>query len=266
MAASMNPTESSQVIYEVSEGIAQITLNRPDKLNSLSGKMHHDLRWALDCIDQGSNIRVVIIKGAGKGFCSGQDLRDPDLKFDKLSETLEFNYNPLIKRLTSMKQIVIASVHGVAAGAGSSLALSADLTVASKSSLFIQAFIKIGLIPDAGGTWFLSNKIGLQKAMGLALTGDSITGEQADELGLIWKSFEDQDLETETLHLAKQLAKMPGYALTEIKKAIYLGMHNTLDQQLALESQMQNRLGQTPDFREGVDAFLNKRPAKFNAR
>ena len=260
----MNTTESNQVIYEVSQGIAQITLNRPDKLNSLTEKMHHDLRWALDCVDQDGDIRIVIIKGAGKGFCAGQDLKDPGLKLDKLSETLELNYNPLIKRITSMKQIVIASVHGVAAGAGSSLALSADLTIASKSALFIQAFIKIGLMPDAGGTWFLPKRIGLQKAMGLALTGESITGERADELGLIWKSFEDEDLEAETLQLAKQLANMPGYALTEIKKAIYSSMNGTLNQQLALETQAQDQLGRTLDFREGVDAFLNKRPAKFN--
>lgn len=260
----MNQAELTEIIYETTDRVAQITLNRPDKLNSLTAKMHQEFRLALDCIDQDPRIQILIIKGAGKGFCAGQDLSDPDLKLNHLGETLEINYNPLIYRLTTMKQIVIASIHGVAAGAGCNLALAADLTIASKSASFIQAFIKIGLMPDAGGTWFLPKRIGLQKAMGLALTGEKITGEQADQMGLIWKSFDEEILISETAQLANQLEKMPGLALTEIKKAMQSSFKRTLVEQLAVECEAQDRLGKTNDFHEGVSAFLEKRPARFN--
>jgi 2-(1,2-epoxy-1,2-dihydrophenyl)acetyl-CoA isomerase len=161
--------------------------------------------------------------------------------------------------------VVIASVHGVAAGAGCNLALAADLTIASKSASFIQAFINIGLMPDAGGTWFLPKRVGLQKAMGLALTGEKITGEQADQMGLIWKSFSDETLASETAQLANHLASLPGLALTEIKKAMYSSMNRTLGEQLKAECQAQDQLGRTHDFIEGVSAFLEKRPAKFKS-
>jgi 2-(1,2-epoxy-1,2-dihydrophenyl)acetyl-CoA isomerase len=261
----MSRIELTQVIYESNQGIAKITLNRPQKLNSFTAQMHAEIRSALDLVDQDPSIRVVLITGAGKGFCAGQDLSDPQLALDNLAQTLEKNYNPLIARLTSMPQVVIASVHGVAAGAGCNLALAADLTIASKSAAFIQAFINIGLMPDAGGTWFLPKRVGLQKAMGLALTGEKITGEQADQMGLIWKSFSDETLISETEQLANHLASLPGLALTEIKKAMYSSMHRTLAEQLEVECQAQDQLGRTQDFHEGVSAFLEKRPAKFKS-
>lgn len=259
----MSRIELTQVIYESNQGIAKITLNRPEKLNSFTAQMHAEIRSALDLVDQDPSIRVVLITGAGKGFCAGQDLADSQLELDNLAKTLENNYNPLITRLTSMPQVIIASVNGVAAGAGCNLALAADLTVASKSASFIQSFINIGLMPDAGGTWFLPKKVGLQKAMGLALTGEKITGAHADEMGLIWKSFSDETLISETTQLANHLASLPGLALTEIKKALYSSMNRTLVEQLEVECQAQDQLGRTQDFNEGVSAFLEKRPAKF---
>jgi len=261
----MSRIELTQVIYESNQGVAKITLNRPEKLNSFTAQMHTEIRSALDLVDQDPSIRVVLITGAGKGFCAGQDLADSQLELDNLAKTLEKNYNPLIARLTSMPQVVIASVHGVAAGAGCNLALAADLTIASKSAFFIQAFINIGLMPDAGGTWFLPKRVGLQKAMGLALTGEKITGDQADQMGLIWKSFSDETLITETTQLANHLASLPGLALTAIKKAMYSSMNRTLVEQLEVECQAQDQLGRTQDFREGVSAFLEKRHAKFKS-
>jgi 2-(1,2-epoxy-1,2-dihydrophenyl)acetyl-CoA isomerase len=262
----MSRTELTQVIYESTQGIAKITLNRPEKLNSFTTQMHAELRSALDWVDQDPSIRVVLITGAGKGFCAGQDLADPDLKLDNLTETLEQNYNPLIARLTSMPQVVIAAVNGVAAGAGFNLALAADLTLAGKKASLTQAFIRIGLLPDAGGTWFLPQKVGLQKALGLAMTGKKISGEEADQMGLIWKAVDDESLMDEAQQLAQELAALPSLALAEIKKAMYAANNNTLKQQLDIEAAAQNRLGSSEDFREGVSAFLEKRPAQFKGQ
>ena len=259
----MAKTEFAEVIYEANQGIATITLNRPEKINSLTNQMHADLRSAFDLVDQDPNIRVILITGAGRGFCAGQDLADPETSLEDLSETLEKNYNVLVRRMAKMKQPIIAAVNGVAAGAGANLALGADLTIMGKQAVMTQAFVRIGLLPDAGGTWFLPRRVGLQKALGLAMTGDKITGEEAERMGLIWKAVEDITLMAEAQKLAMHLAALPAKALAEMKQAIHAAFTNTLDQKLDLERDAQTRLGKTKDFKEGISAFLEKRPAQF---
>jgi len=255
--------EFAEVLYESNQGIATITLNRPAKINSLTYQMHEDLRAALDLVEQDSMIRVVLITGSGRGFCAGQDLADPETSLDNLADTLEKNYNVLVRRMAKMKQPIIAAVNGVAAGAGANLALGADLTLMGKKAVMTQAFVRIGLLPDAGGTWFLPRRVGLQKALGLAMTGETITGEEAERMGLIWKAIDDELLMEEAQKLAQHLAKLPARALAEMKQAIRAAFTHTLDQQLDVERDAQVRLGNTKDFKEGISAFLEKRPAKF---
>jgi len=259
----MSKKEFAEVIYESNQGIATITLNRPAKINSLTYQMHADLRSALDLVEQDPAIRVVLITGAGRGFCAGQDLADPATSLDDLSDTLEKNYNVLVRRMANLKQPIIAAVNGVAAGAGANLAIGADLTLMGKKAVMTQAFVRIGLLPDAGGTWFLPRRVGLQKALGLAMTGETITGEEAERMGLIWKAVDDESLMTEAEKLAQHLASLPALALAQMKQAIRAAFTNTLDQQLDVERDAQVRLGKTKDFKEGIEAFLQKRPAKF---
>ena len=260
----MNQESFKEILFESKLGLATITLNRPEKINALTSKMFAEIKEALDLIELDSTVRVIIFNGYGKGFSSGQDLNDPSLCLDNLAHTLESNYNCLIRRLARIKQPVISVVHGIVAGAGASLAMAADLTICSKSAVFIQSFIHIGLMPDAGSTWFLVNKVGLQKAMGLAMTGEKISGQQADDLGLVWKSYDDDVLFSEVNHLAKSLINLPTEALYQIKLAIRSATINNLDQQLDLERDAQDKLGLTDDFREGVAAFLGKRSARFS--
>ena len=255
--------EFAEVLYESDQGIATITLNRPAKINSLTYQMHADLRSALDLVEEDSTIQVVLITGAGRGFCAGQDLADPQTSLDNLADTLEKNYNVLVRRMAQMRQPIIAAVNGVAAGAGANLALGADLTLMGKKAVMTQAFVRIGLLPDAGGTWFLPRRVGLQKALGLAMTGETITGEEAERMGLIWKAIDDELLMEEAQKLARHLANLPARALAEMKQAIRAAFTNTLDQQLDVERDAQVRLGNTKDFKEGISAFLEKRPAKF---
>lgn len=262
----MSPLKLSEVIYESNDGIAKITLNRPHKLNSLTSQMHADIRSALDLIDQDPTIKVILLTGVGKGFCAGHDIDSANFQGDQLAQILETDYNPLIHRLTTMKQVVIAAVNGIAAGAGCNLALAADLTIAGKKVGFKQAFIHLGLLPDAGGTWFLPKRIGIQKAFGLAMTGELITGEQADQMGLIWKAVDNDLVMLEAEKIARQLVNSASLALTEIKKAIYASNQNSLIEQLTLERHAQERLGNTLDFQEGINAFRNKRPAKFSGK
>ena len=254
------------ILFDQSDGIARITLNRPDRLNSFTRAMHADLQAALDVAKEA---RVVILTGAGRGFCAGQDLNDravtPGQAVD-LGETVEGSWNPLIRRLATMPQPVIARVNGVAAGAGANIAIACDIVVAAKSAKFIQSFSALGLIPDSGGSWHLPRLVGQARALGLALTGEPITGEQAADWGLIWKAVEDEALDAEVDAIAAKLASLPPLGLAAIKQIIRTTGERTLDEELNLQRDEMRRLGFTEDYREGVAAFLEKRPAKFTGR
>ena len=243
--------------------IARITLNRPDRLNGFTVQMHEEVRDALANLGEA---RVVVLTGAGRGFCAGQDLNDrtvaPGETVD-LGETVSECWNPLIRTLTSLPQPVIARVNGVAAGAGANIALACDIVVAAKSAKFIQSFSAIGLIPDSGGTWVLPRLVGQARALGLALTGEPLPAQTAAEWGLIWKAVEDEALDAEVDALANKLAALPPLGLAAIKEMIRTSWQYSLDQELERQAGAMRRLGFTEDYREGVAAFLEKRPAKF---
>ncbi len=247
-------------------GIARITLNRPDRLNSFTRAMHAELADALANL---GDARVVILTGAGRGFCAGQDLNDravaPGEAVD-LGETVEESWNPLIRTLSSLPQPVIARVNGVAAGAGANIALACDLVIAARSAKFIQSFSALGLIPDSGGSWHLPRLVGQARALGLALTGEPLPGEKAADWGLIWKAVEDDQLDSEVDAVANKLASLPPLGLAAIKQLVRSSWGRTLDQELDLQRDEMRRLGFTRDYREGVAAFLEKRPAKFEGR
>jgi 2-(1,2-epoxy-1,2-dihydrophenyl)acetyl-CoA isomerase len=251
------------ILFDLSDGIARITLNRPDRLNSFTRAMHAELQTALD---EAKDARVVILCGAGRGFCAGQDLNDravaPGQAVD-LGETVEESWNPLIRRLATMPQPVIAKVNGVAAGAGANIALACDIVVAAKDAKFIQSFSALGLIPDSGGSWHLPRLVGQARALGLALTGEPLPAEKAAEWGLIWKAVETDALDAEVDAIAAKLASLPPLGLAAIKAIIRSTGERTLDQELDLQRDEMRRLGFTEDYREGVAAFLDKRPAKF---
>jgi 2-(1,2-epoxy-1,2-dihydrophenyl)acetyl-CoA isomerase len=253
--------------FKLDGGIARITLNRPDRLNSFTRQMHQELRSALkDAADS----RVVILTGAGRGFCAGQDLNERavasgDHPVD-LGITVETGWNPLITALTSMPQPVIAQVNGVAAGAGANIAFACDIVVAASSAKFIQSFSAIGLIPDSGGSWILPRLAGQARAMGLALTGEPLSAEKAAEWGLIWKCVDDGALVEEVAAIARKLESLPPLGLAAIKSIVRSTWGRTLDQELHLQRDEMRRLGFTEDYREGVAAFLEKRPAKFVGR
>ncbi len=251
---------------EIADRIARITLNRPDRLNSFTREMHGELAAALDA---SADARVIIFTGAGRGFCAGQDLNDRAVgpgKTVDLGETVEASWNPLIRRLATMPQPVIARVNGVAAGAGANIALACDLVVAAKSAKFIQSFSALGLIPDSGGSWHLPRLVGQARALGLALTGEPLPAERAAEWGLIWKCVDDDALDAELDALAAKLASLPPLGLAAIKGIMRSTWSRTLDQELDLQRDEMRRLGFTADYREGVAAFLEKRPAKFEGR
>lgn len=246
--------------------VATITLNRPERLNSFTAAMHAELRDALANL---AEARVIVITGAGRGFCAGQDLNDravaPGEAVD-LGETVQACWNPLIRTLTSLPQPVIARVNGVAAGAGANIALACDIVVAAKDAKFIQSFSAIGLIPDSGGTWVLPRLVGQARALGLALTGEPVTGVQAVEWGMIWKAVEAESLDEEIDKLAARLAALPPLGLAAIKQMIRSSWQHSLDEELELQAEAMRRLGFTEDYREGVAAFLEKRPAQFKGR
>ncbi len=246
--------------------VARITLNRPDRLNSFTRAMHAELREA---IAEAESARVIVITGAGRGFCAGQDLNDravaPGEAVD-LGETVEVSWNPLVKLLAAAPQPIIACVNGVAAGAGASLALACDLVVAARSAKFIQSFAAIGLVPDTGGSWHLTRHLGQARAMGLALTGEPLTAEQAAYWGLIWKCVDDDALNATVDALAEKLAAMPPLGLAAIKSMIRTSWNRSLHDELTLQRDEMRRLGFTDDYREGVAAFLEKRPATFMGR
>jgi 2-(1,2-epoxy-1,2-dihydrophenyl)acetyl-CoA isomerase len=258
--------ETATVRLEIDSGVARITLDQPDKLNAFSRAMHADLRLVLTRIESDDAVRAVVIAGAGRAFCAGQDLAD--LSFEPgnmtdLGELIDSNFNPLIRRLRALPKPVIARVSGIAAGAGASLALACDIVVAARSASFLQAFVNIGLVPDSGSTWFLPNRVGQARALGLAMLGERLPADRAEQWGLIWKCVDDDTLDSEVDALARRLAAMPTRALAAIKKTIDAAHSNDLDRQLDLERDLQRELGASSDYSEGVNAFLQKRKPGF---
>jgi 2-(1,2-epoxy-1,2-dihydrophenyl)acetyl-CoA isomerase len=259
------------VLFEARGSVALVTLNRPQALNSFTRQMHEELRAAIDRITGDRNIRALVITGAGRGFCAGADLAEFDVapgpdqvKRADPGPIIEKLFNPTVRKLMEIRVPTIAAVNGVAAGAGASLAMTCDLAVAASGALFIQAFSKIGLIPDAGGSWLLVKKLGLARAMGCAMLGDKVSANDAKEWGMIWDvAPEGQDCVEAALKLAERLAAMPTMALVQTRKLLRAAATNELDAQLDLERDTQSALGRTHDYIEGVTAFLEKRPAQF---
>lgn len=253
------------IILSLSDDLARLTLNRPDKLNSFTQQMHEELIEALDEVEN-SQARALIITGEGRGFCAGQDLGDPAFEINDdfdAGDALEKNYNPLIKRIQNLPIPVIAAVNGVAAGAGANLAFACDIVIAARSASFIQAFAKIGLIPDAGGTWILPRKIGMARAMGLAMLAMPLAAEKACDWGLIWQVVDDDELDQTATQTATYLAAQPTKALANIKKALHASTTNDMAAQLELERELQSDSSKSHDFREGVSAFFEKRKPTF---
>lgn len=253
----------TEILLSVDAGVATLTLNRPDKLNSFTTTMHREIREALDEVARNPAIRALLITGAGRGFNAGQDLADLQSGGRSLKNVLEEDYKVLAERIQALPKPVICAVNGIAAGAGANLAFACDLTLAAKSANFLQAFVHIGLMPDCGGTWFLPQRVGMQRALGLAMLGEKLSAEQAAQWGLIWQVVDDAELLPTAQALAAKLAKMPTQALGAMKHAMQQAWSNTLSQQMSLECTGQAALGESHDYQEGVQAFLEKRPAKF---
>ena len=258
------------ILYHNADGIARITLNRPERLNSFTSSMHAQLRDALAQVAADKSARVLLLTGAGRGFCAGQDLSDravaPGAAPVDLGESIESNYRPLVLGLRNLAVPVVCAVNGVAAGAGANIALACDIVIAARSASFIQAFCKIGLIPDSGGTFFLPRLVGTARAMGLAMLGEKLTAEQAEEWGLIWKCVDDAQLASTVDGLLVHLAQAPTKGLAAIKRALYASSTATLEDALTHERDVQRELGQSDDYREGVAAFLAKRPPRFTGK
>jgi 2-(1,2-epoxy-1,2-dihydrophenyl)acetyl-CoA isomerase len=253
--------------FTIDKGIALLTLNRPDRLNSFTQAMHGEVRDALDQLQADKSVRVLVLTGAGRGFCAGQDLQDravaPGAPGVDLGESVEKFYAPLVLTLKALPMPVICAVNGVAAGAGANLALACDIVLAAKSASFIEAFCKLGLIPDTGGTWHLPRLIGQARATGLAMLGDKLSAEKAEQWGLIWACVPDDELMEQAMAMATHFATAPTRGLAFTKKALQASWANTLPEQLKLEGEMMRELGYSHDYREGVAAFIAKRPAQF---
>ncbi|WP_027315728.1 2-(1,2-epoxy-1,2-dihydrophenyl)acetyl-CoA isomerase PaaG [Microvirga flocculans] len=262
--------ENDLILTERREGYRIITLNRPDRLNSFNEPMHKALMSALIETEADSECRALILTGAGRGFCAGQDLADrltsPGQQPPDLAATIEQFYNPLVRKLRGLRIPIIAAVNGVAAGAGANIALACDIVLAGRSAKFIQAFAKLGLVPDSGGTWFLPRLVGPARARALALLAEPVSAEQAEAWGMIWKTTDDAGLMDEAHRLASYFATQPTIGLGFIKQALDVSETNDLDRQLELERDLQGRAGRTPDYREGVAAFFEKRQPKFTGR
>jgi 2-(1,2-epoxy-1,2-dihydrophenyl)acetyl-CoA isomerase len=258
---------TASILFERAGGIARITLNRPDRLNSFNTAMHAELREALAQVKADTTLRVLLLTGAGRGFCAGQDLADravaPGGAPVDLGASIEMNYRPLVLALRELPLPVVCAVNGVAAGAGANIALACDIVIAAKSASFIQAFCKIGLIPDSGGTYFLPRLVGSARAMGLALLGDKLPAATAAEWGLIWQCVDDMELKPAVEVLLAHLAQAPTRGLAATKRALQASASSTLHAQLDLERDLQRELGYSADYREGVAAFGAKRPPEF---
>jgi 2-(1,2-epoxy-1,2-dihydrophenyl)acetyl-CoA isomerase len=261
---------SDTVLTARAGGVRVITLNRPDRLNSFTVEMHGALAKALDAAAADETCRAVLLTGAGRGFCAGQDLSDravaPGGERRDLGESMELRYNPLVRRMRALPKPIVVAVNGVAAGAGANIALHGDIVLAGKSAKFIQSFAKIGLMPDSGGTWTLTHLLGEARAKALAMLAEPLSAEQAAAWGLIWRCVADEALMGEAMALAAHLATQPTKALAAIKDAIHRAATNTLDVQLDLERDGQRRLGLSDDYAEGVAAFMAKRPPVFTGR
>lgn len=258
------------ILFEISDGIAQLTLNRPEKLNSFTQAMHEEVRHALQRVSTDKSVRVFVLTGAGRGFCAGQDLSDravePGARAVDLGDSVEKNYAPLVLSLRALPMPVICAVNGVAAGAGANLALACDIVLAAESASFVEAFCRLGLIPDTGGTYFLPRLIGSARAMGLAMLGEKLTAQKAEDWGLIWKCVPDNDLALVTQNMARHFASAPTKGLAFTKQALHASGGNTLQQQLTLECGMMSELGNSEDYREGVAAFMAKRAPIFQGK
>jgi 2-(1,2-epoxy-1,2-dihydrophenyl)acetyl-CoA isomerase len=258
------------ILSDIDQGVMTITMNRPDRLNSFNDAMHQQLSECLKQAERDETIRCLLITGAGRGFCAGQDLNDrnvdPSGPAPDLGMSVERFYNPLVRRLAALPKPVICAVNGVAAGAGATLALGCDIVLAARSAKFVMAFSKLGLVPDCGGSWVLPRVTTRARAMGLMLLGDILSAEQAAQWGMIWQLVDDAELKDTSLALARHLASQPTYGLGLIKKALQLAETNSLDDQLDVERDFQRLAGRSDDYREGVSAFLGKRPPQFSGK
>ena len=254
----------SEILFELKGSVAVISLNRPEKLNAFNRAMAMKLQQQLLACDENDEVRAILLTGSGRAFCSGQDLSEfPNDRLPDFEKVIDEYYNPVIRILKTNHKPVVCAVNGIAAGAGANIALACDIVVAVSSSYFVQAFSKIGLIPDCGGTFFLPRLVGLQKATALMMLGHKISAAEAEKMGMIYASFEEDVFEEKAFQIATVLSKMPTTALMLTRKALMESFSNTLDQQLEIEKIFQSRAGNTHDFREGVTAFLQKRMPVF---
>jgi 2-(1,2-epoxy-1,2-dihydrophenyl)acetyl-CoA isomerase len=258
---------SSTIITEIKDGVGVLKLHRPAVYNSFNQEMSKACHVALDAFEKDESVRAIYFSGEGKAFCAGQDLGEaidpngPDIK-----RIVEEHYNPLIMRLRRIEKPILAAVNGVAAGAGANIALACDIVVAKRSAVFVQAFSSIGLIPDSGGTFILPRLIGWQKATALMMLADKVSAEEAEKMNMIYKSFDDEQFEAEAWRIALKLAQMPTIGLGLTKRLLNQSYHNTLEQQLHLEGQVQTIAAASADFKEGVNAFLEKRKPLFTGK